>query len=48
MKVISVIRHVHYIRYLRFYNYHWVDLFGGRLLVPEGITLPEVSVSALP
>ena len=33
--------------YLRFYYYHWVDTSTGRLLVPEGINRPVVSVSAL-
>ena len=32
---------------LRFYYYHWVDTSTGRLLVPEGINRPVVSVSAL-
>ena len=33
--------------YLRFYYYHWVDTSAGGLLVPEAITRPVVSASAL-
>ena len=33
--------------YLRLYYYHWVDTSSGGLLVPEGITRPVVSASAL-
>jgi hypothetical protein len=30
-----------------YYNYHWVGTSAGGLLVPEDITLPVVSGSAL-
>jgi len=33
--------------YLRLYYYDWVDTSTGRLLVPQGINRPVVSVSAL-
>jgi len=32
---------------LYFDIYHWVDTSAGGLLVPEGITLPVVGVSAM-
>jgi hypothetical protein len=33
--------------YLRCYYYHWVDTSSYGLLVPEGITRPVVSASAM-
>ena len=47
MKVIPETRRAHYIRYLRFYCYHWVDTFACGLLVPEGIIRLVVSASGL-
>jgi hypothetical protein len=47
MTVIPETRREHYILHLRFYYYHRVDTSAGRLLVPEGIIRPAVSVSAL-
>jgi hypothetical protein len=35
------------IKYLRSYYYHWDDTSVGGLLVPEGIILSVVNVSAL-
>jgi len=40
MKVISEARRVYYIKYLRFYSYHWVDTSTNGLLVPDGIIRP--------
>ena len=37
MKIIPETCHVHYIRFLRFYDYHWVETSDGGLLVPEVI-----------
>ena len=47
MKVIPETRRAHYIRYLRFYYYHWVDSSCG-LLVPECIIRPVVRTLELP
>ena len=46
MKVIPEKRRAHYIVYLRFYYYHWVDTSAGELFVTEGIIRPVVSASA--
>jgi hypothetical protein len=35
------------IKYLRSYYYHWDDTSVGGLLVPEGIIISVVNVSAL-
>jgi len=40
-------RRVHYIRYLRFYYYHWVDTSAGEILVSKGISCQEISVLVL-
>ena len=45
MKVIPEPSRAHYIWYLRFYYYHWVDTAAGGLLVPKGIIRPVISVS---
>jgi hypothetical protein len=34
VKVIPEKRRAHYIRYLRFYYYHWMDTSVGGLFVP--------------
>jgi hypothetical protein len=47
MKVIPERLRAHYIWYLRFYYYYWVDTPDDGLLVPEGIIRPVVSASAL-
>jgi len=47
MKVIPEMCRAHYIWYLRFYYYHWVDTSAGGLLVPEGIIRPVVSAATL-
>jgi hypothetical protein len=39
-------RRAHLISYLPLYYHHWVDTSAGGLLVPKGIILPMVSVSA--
>ena len=45
--VVSVSVLTWFIRYPRFYYYHWVDTSAGGLLVPGGIIHPVVSVSVL-
>jgi hypothetical protein len=47
IKTIPETRRVPQIRYLRFYDYHWVNTSDGGLLVPDCIIRPVVSVSAL-
>ena len=44
MKVIPETRRLHWIWYLRFYYYHWVDTSAGGLLV---MSVSSVSASAL-
>jgi hypothetical protein len=43
MKIIPETRRAHYILYLRFYYYHWVDTSADGLLVPESIIRPVVN-----
>jgi hypothetical protein len=47
MKVIPETHRAHYIWYLTFYYYQWVDTSNGVLLVREVIIRPVVSASAL-
>ena len=47
MKVILETRHAHYIWFLRFYDYHWVETSDGGLLVLEVIIRPVVSALTL-
>ena len=43
MKVIPEPSRAHYIWYLRFYYYHWVDTSDGGLLVPKGIMTGQIT-----